>query len=358
MSLMPITAAALHPALPGMRVAAPARLHLGFLDPDASLGRRWGSLGLCVEGFETVVELRPAAHERFSARAGVPLAELDRAAELLVRLRQHWPATAATPLHLHLERALPPHAGFGSGTQLALATGRAFALLFGLPAAETATAPLAQVLGRGLRSGIGIAAFDQGGLLLDGGPSAASPPSTGDGSAGAAGRSRIAPLLARLALPAGWRVVLALDPGTQGLSGSAERQALQTLAPFPQAGAAAICHETLMRVLPGAASADFPVFAQGLNHIQALLGEHFAPAQPDGAYTSAAVGRLMRWLGEHRQAAVGQSSWGPTGFAFFASEADAAAALDAARGTGQLDPRLALHTVAARNDGARVAPLG
>lgn len=341
-----MNAAAQGPARSGVRVAAPGRLHLGFLDPDASLGRRWGSLGLCVEGFETVVELRCAEAARFSAAAGVPLAELDRAAEHLAQLRQHWPA-AATPLHLHLARALPAHAGFGSGTQLALTIGRAFARLFALPPAETATVQLAQVLGRGMRSGIGIAAFDQGGLLLDGGPA------PHDSS----GQRNIAPLLARLALPAGWRIVLALDPTAQGLSGSAERHALQTLPPFGQAGAADMCHQTLMRVLPGAASNDFALFAQGLNHLQALLGAHFAPAQADGAYTSPAVGQLMRWLGEHRQAAVGQSSWGPTGFAFFACEADAVAACDAARAAGQLDPRLALHVVAARNDGAHITAL-
>lgn len=331
---------------PGVRVAAPARLHLGFLDPDATLGRRWGSLGLCVEGFETVVALRLAEADHLSAAAGVPSGELDRAAAHLDRLRQHWPATRRQALALHLAQTLPPHAGFGSGTQLALAMGRAYAELMGLPTDETRTPQLAQALSRGLRSGIGIAAFDQGGLLLDGGPS------------DAADHHRIAPLLARLALPGEWRIVLALDPQQAGLSGHAERQALQTLPPFPQADAAAICHETLMRVLPGAATDDFAAFAAGLNRIQALLGEHFAPAQPDGAYTSPAVGRLMRWLALHHQAAVGQSSWGPTGFAFFASAAAAEAACTAAREAGQTDTRLALHVVSARNEGARVARLG
>lgn len=344
---MPLTMNAAHPlpVLAGVRVTAPARLHLGFLDPDGSLGRRWGGLGLCVEGFETVVELRPATTDRLSAAATVPAAELDRAGAHLARLRQAWPALAATPLHLHLAQALPPHAGFGSGTQLALATGRAFATLLHVPEPQCSTAQLAQVLGRGLRSGIGIAAFDQGGLLLDGGPSER------------ADHTRIAPLLARLALPPTWCVLLVLDPSTQGLSGAAERQALQALPPFPQAQAAAICHETLMRVLPGVASDDFPAFARGLNRIQALLGEHFAPAQPDGAYTSAAVGRLLRWLGEHAQAAVGQSSWGPTGFAFFANAAEARLACERARTAGRLDPVLALHPVAARNTGARITVL-
>lgn len=338
-------AALLDTAPAGVRVAAPARLHLGFLDPDGTLGRRWGSLGLSVEGLETVVELTPASADRLTAAADVPPAELDRAGAHLARLRHHWPATATTPLHLHLARALPPHAGFGSGTQLALAVGRAFATLFSLPAEEATTLRLARALGRGLRSGIGIAAFDQGGLLVDGGPSDRTD------------HARIAPLLARLTMPSEWCVLLALDPTANGLSGEAERQALRTLPPFTEAQAAAVCHETLMRVLPGVACNDFQTFALGLNRIQSLLGEHFAPAQADGVYTSAAVGRLLRWLGQHHGAAVGQSSWGPTGFAFFGHEQEAQAACAAARSAGQISSTLQLLYVSARAEGARVTPL-
>lgn len=34
-------------------VRAPGRLHLGFLDPSATLGRAFGNLGLVIDGFET-----------------------------------------------------------------------------------------------------------------------------------------------------------------------------------------------------------------------------------------------------------------------------------------------------------------
>jgi len=41
-------------------VTAPARLHLGFLDMHGGLGRRFGSLGLTIEGFATRVRVEPA----------------------------------------------------------------------------------------------------------------------------------------------------------------------------------------------------------------------------------------------------------------------------------------------------------
>lgn len=320
---------------PCVTVRAPGRLHLGFLDPAASLGRRFGSLGLVIGGFETVAQLSPARRDVITAAAGTAACEIGRAAEHLATLRRHTGQTQA--LRLHLARTLPVHAGFGSGTQLALAIGRAFAEVHGL---GVDTAQIARWLGRGARSGVGIAGFDRGGLLLDGGP--------GDGGAAA-------PLLARLSLPARWRAVVVLDPRRTGLSGREEKQAIASLPPFPRDAAAEICHRIVMQILPGAAGDDFAGFAAGLSRMQKLLGNHFAPAQGGSAYTSAAVGRLLQWMASAATAAIGQSSWGPTGFAILPSAAEADALVSAARAAGEIDPGLELHIVQASNAGATVS---
>jgi predicted sugar kinase len=108
-----------------------------------------------------------------------------------------------------------------------------------------------------------------------------------------------------------------------------------------------------MRVLPGAASAEFAPFAAGVTHIQRLLGAHFAPGQGGHAFTSAAVGRVMDWIGAHEPlAALGQSSWGPTGFAILPSLARAEALAGALQGAGVVGPSLRLRIVAGRNSGA------
>lgn len=324
-----------------VRVGAPGRLHLGFLDPAGSLGRAFGSLGLVIDGFTTEVELTAAAaFDCMAADTPAAQAELDRAADFLQLLRQR--SGCHAPLSLRLLQVLPPHAGFGSGTQLACAVGRAFAQWHGL---DLNTATLAQWLGRGLRSGVGIAGFDAGGLLLDGGPGTDGLP---------------APLLSRLAFPEAWRIVVVQDPSHRGLSGSAEKKALAALPPLPKASAAEICHQVLMRILPGAASAEFAPFAAGIQRMQQLLGEHFAPAQ-GGAFTSAAVGRLMQWIADAGRdaqaeppAAIGQSSWGPTGFAILPSQARAEALVEAVQAAGQLDARLKLRIVSGRNHAAMV----
>ena len=323
-------------AIRTVSVSAPGRLHLGFLDPSGSLGRAFGSLGVVIDGFTTELELSASSSDHLAADTPAAEAELGRAAVHLSALRQR--SGCHAPLALRLCQVLPPHAGFGSGTQLATAIGRAFAEWHGL---DASTATLAHWLGRGLRSGIGIAGFDAGGLLLDGGPGADGLP---------------APLLSRIPFPEDWRIIVVQDPGHRGLSGGAEKSAIAALPPLPQTVAADICHQVLMRVLPGAASEEFARFAAGINRMQQLLGEHFAPAQ-GGVFTSLAVARLMQWFADASRAngaAIGQSSWGPTGFAIVQSETRAQLLVDAARAGGHVDPALEIRIVTGRNRGAVV----
>lgn len=321
----------------GVVVRAPGRLHLGFLDPSGTLGRRFGSVGVMIDGFETVVGLSAAAQDEWRAVGADAQGEIARVRAFVQRLREQ--TGRHQPLCLQLSDVLPPHSGFGSGTQLALAVGRAFAQWQGL---SLPTTTLARWLGRGLRSGIGVAGFDAGGLLVDGGP----------GPQGEA-----APVIARLALPAEWRVVVVRDEGRRGLSGASEKQAIAALRPLPAEQAAEICHQVLMRVLPGAAGGDFDAFAAGLDRMQQLLGEHFKPAQGGSAWSSPAVERLMGWWRERGERALGQSSWGPTGFAFVPSAAHGAQLVREAQAAGAVASGLRCSLVAVRNDGARVERL-
>lgn len=328
--------------LAAVTLRAPGRLHLGFLDPAGSLGRRFGSLGLVVDGYETELELSASHTGEVTANGHAEKGEVARAAEVLHLLQRR--SGCHAPLQLKLHRVLPRHAGFGSGTQLALAIGRAFAQWHRL---DVSTPTLAHWLGRGVRSGIGVAGFDQGGLLVDGGPRADGGP---------------APVLSRIPLPAEWRVVVVQDNAHEGLSGADERHALATLSPLPRALAADICHQVLMRVLPGAADAEFAPFAAGITRIQQVLGEHFAAAQGGAAFTSPAVGRLIGWIGGAGRAlqagepaaATGQSSWGPTAFAILPTQAQAEAVVEAARAANVVAPRLSVRIVSGRNTGASV----
>lgn len=279
------------------RIAAPARLHLGFLDPAAALGRRFGSIGLGITGLDTVVQAEPAA----SLCTDGPQAARARA--FAERVLAHYDLGAG--LALTVESAPPTHAGLGSGTQLALAVGAATLAAHGRSASA---AELAALLGRGRRSGIGLNLFEHGGLVVD----------AGQGQDGG-----VPPLVSRLDFPENWRIVLVLDAREEGLSGGAERDAFRTLPPLGRDTAAHLCHLTLMGLLPAVAERDFGAFCTHVAEVQGIVGDHFAPAQ-SGRYTSARVGAALglatRSLG---LAGPGQSSWGPTGFAFAPDETTA-----------------------------------
>src|SRR5690606_24744019 len=104
-------------------VQAPARLHMGFLDLNGGMGRRFGSLGVALDAFRTRVAIAPS-HD-FNATGPDAARALRYARALCARL-------ALPPVAIRVEAAIPPHVGLGSGTQLALAIGVGLARLHGL----------------------------------------------------------------------------------------------------------------------------------------------------------------------------------------------------------------------------------
>lgn len=307
---------------PMVTVEAPARLHLGFLDLGGDLGRRFVSLGLTLEHFAIRIGIERADEDRcegfFEARAATALA----------RLREVWDVP---PVRVAVEAAIPEHAGLGSGTQLDLAVGVGVARLLGRP---TDARGIGALLTRGARSGIGVAAFEAGGFILDGGKAAG---------------GAVPPLLCRLPFPAAWRVILVLDGVRRGLSGEAERAAFRELPAVPPELCARLCRLAVVKLLPAVAEADLAVAGDALGEIQRTLGDHFAPAQ-GGRYTSPEVAEALGWLEAQGIAGVGQTSWGPTGFALVtAAEGAGVQAELAAR-----HPELGIELVEGRNRGAEV----
>ena len=261
---------------------------MGFVDLHGGAGRRYGSLGLALEGPFTRLRLRPDAEVVAEGQ------DSARAARYAAVLAERFGLPGG--VRIDVDEAIPPHAGLGSGTQLALAVGAGMAKLFDL---DVRTVDLAAALDRGTRSGLGIGLFDHGGFVVDGG-------SAGDGVP--------PPVIARQPFPPEWRLLLVFDRGRQGPDGEAEIEKFAALLEFAEADAAELCRLVLMCALPGVVQADLDAFGEAVGRIQARVGDHFASVQ-GGRFASPGVSRVLEWLGSHRLHAVGQSSWGPTGFA-------------------------------------------
>jgi beta-ribofuranosylaminobenzene 5'-phosphate synthase len=302
-----------------VRVEAPARLHLGMLDASGEGPRRFGGLGVAVT--------RPAAIVEASAAGELSVdgPDSERARAVAERV------LGGRGARVRVVEAIPPHAGLGSGTKLALAVTAALCALHG----ETPEpAAMARMAGRGARSAVGLWTFALGGLVVEGGRRH--------------GSEDPAPLLVRHAMPEEWRCVLAIPAAEPGRSGSAEVAAFAELRPDPERSAR-MAQLVLTGLLPALVERDLAEFGAALTELQRLVGESFAPVQGGTFHPRAAplVDALLR-LGA---AGAGQSSWGPAVYGIVGSEAEAreiADRLDADR----------VEVVRFDNAGARVEEIG
>jgi beta-RFAP synthase len=278
-------------------VAVPARLHLGFLDLDGGLGRRFGSIGVAISDLATRIAIERAATTEIIGL------ESDRVARYLESMRRE--LGLAGGHRVEIIAAVPAHAGLGSGTQLALAVAAAVRRLHGLPLDVAGDAIR---LDRGARSGAGVGLFHHGGLVVDGGRGPAMRP---------------APVIARMPIPEPWGIVLVLDPSHQGKHGAAESAAFESLPAFSAALAAQLCRLVVMKALPSLAEQDLAGFGSAITELQARLGDYYAPAQGGSRFMSPEVGAVIEALAHAGATGLGQSSWGPTAFCFASSRAEA-----------------------------------
>lgn len=268
-------------------VIAPARLHMGFIDLSGSLERHFGSIGVALNEINTRLTLSYAEQLTLSGlpseRAFLCLQQLCHALNI------------PDKLHLELSSVIPEHVGLGSGTQMAIAVGTALSAFYDL---RLSVRDIAQMTERGARSGIGVATFEQGGLVVDGGR----------------GKHTLTPpVISRMTVPDDWRFILVFDRRGQGLHGKQEIQAFKELPPFPQQEAARLCYLLMMQGLPALAEGDIQLFGDAITQLQTSVGEHFASAQ-GGVFTSQEVASVMQFLQQQGAVAIGQTSWGPTGF--------------------------------------------
>jgi beta-RFAP synthase len=308
-------------------VQAPARLHLGFLDLNGGLGRRFGSIGLAINGPKTSITISAAPQMRVTGpereRVGSHVETMRRALRI------------ADAYDVKINEVVPAHAGLGSGTQLALAVAAAFRRLHGLP---LDVARDAVRLGRGARSGVGVGVFEHGGLVVDGGR----------------GLTRTtAPIVSRMPFPEPWRILLVLDRHRQGVHGLAERESFNMLAPFSDSDAGHLCRLVLMQALPALVECDIAAFGSAIKDIQGCMGDYFAPLQGGSRFCSPDVAGALDLLEREGAIGIGQSSWGPTGFAF-APSAEAAERLLSYARRDERCRDLDLHSYSGLNRGADI----
>ncbi|WP_254863412.1 beta-ribofuranosylaminobenzene 5'-phosphate synthase family protein [Halovivax gelatinilyticus] len=273
-------------------VSAGARLHVGFQNLSLAHDRLYGGIGIGLDEPRVRVEARRA--EAVSAPDDVTRRYAKRAMSVL-----SVPGVAVEAVD-----PLPRHVGLGSGTQLALAIYVATARAYELEPTVRAHAP---DLGRGGRSGVGVATFESGGFVVDGGhPSTrftTAPPEPGEWE--------VPPTISQLPLPDSWRFLVILPDADPGRSGEGEDASIRTVVEDAEPAIADdIAGVLTRRLLPAAANGRLDAFGEAIERIGRLNGRWYADVQ-GGVYRPPA-GRLVDALESVPVlSGLGQSSWGP-----------------------------------------------
>jgi beta-ribofuranosylaminobenzene 5'-phosphate synthase len=279
-----------------VRVSAGARLHFGFQNLSLAHERLYGGVGVAL------AEPRVTVAARTAARVDC---DDDLAREYATRAcnRLDAPGAAVT-----VEERLPRHVGLGSGTQLALAVLAAVARAHDRDPRVRERAP---ALGRGGRSGVGVAAFEDGGFVVDAGH----PTEQFTTDRPADGEWAVPPVVARHALPDDWRFVLALPEAPDGRSGDDEDASMRTVVENADPGVAdEVAGVVTRRLLPAATVGRLDAFGDALTEFGRLNGIWYTEEQ-GGVYRPPAGDLVERLRGDPAIAGVGQSSWGPAVYA-------------------------------------------
>ena len=287
-------------------VTTPSRVHFALVDLNGGLGRIDAGIGLSLShpGFKISAQR--------SDRVEITGAEwaIRRAEEVLKLLGDSCPAGNT---RIDIQESVPPHSGLGSGTQLSLGIATAVCRLHGL---SLSPREIALAVGRGGTSGIGVAAFDQGGFILDGGHSFSNdemgtpkPEKTSFLPSSASRGVSPPPVLIRYDFP-DWDVLITI-PNCKHISGKEEVNLFQSRCPLPLSEVQTLSHIILMKLLPALVLTDIRAFGEAIDQIQGVAWKKVEVQEQDPV-----VRETMSFLRQNGGHGVGLSSWGPAIFCF------------------------------------------
>ncbi|SEH64497.1 beta-ribofuranosylaminobenzene 5'-phosphate synthase [Halopenitus malekzadehii] len=347
--------------MPRVSVAAGARLHFGFQNLSLAHERLYGALGVGIDDPAVEVIAEPAedvsvemdghgAEPRSHGVADAPTPDTPTP-DALADIRRY--ASDACSLldvpgvSIDVRTTIPRHVGLGSGTQLALATVAAVARSYD---GEPAVRDHAPRLGRGGRSGVGVAAFEDGGFVLDVGH----PTSRFTTHRPETGEWTVPAVAARHPIPDDWRFLLVLPDAEPGRNGDDEDRSIRAAVERADPDVAdRIAGIVTRRVLPAIVEGRVDAFGEAVADVGRLNGAWYADEQ--GGVYRPPVGGIVASLSDAPAIyGAGQSSWGPAVYGVTdATHAAAAleageAALEAAGVDGTV------RIVAGRNQGARI----
>ena len=292
-----------------MIIKTPSRLHVTLIDLNGAYDRIDGGVGITLEKPNLMLEAKPQGSDitvifNEPGKLGSELVDdytlkVTNAAQKMIKFLD-----INEGFTFQIGTTYPSHSGLGSGTQLSLAAGKLISLMNDF---ELSNPEIAKIVGRGGTSGIGTAAFDKGGFIVDGGHNTDEKPGFLPSSASPASPP---PIIARYEFPTDWKIVLVIPNVEQGASGSKEVNIFQSYCPIPVEEVEKLSHVLLMKLMPAVVEADLDSFGSAINIIQDVGFKKI-----EHSLQNPCIKKIMDKLRSAGAAGVGMSSFGPTLYA-------------------------------------------
>jgi len=276
-------------------VGAPSRLHFTLIDLNGAVGRVDGGIGVALERPRTIIAVTANGK---SAIRGLRKRIVKASWERFLKLYDLKGGASINTLS-----SIPQHVGLGSHTQLALAVARALGELYNV---KSDVRKLAEVMGRGGTSGVGVAAFEKGGFILDGGHRFGGRGMKQHFSSSHFSKSPPAPRLIRYSLPRDWFFVVAMPKVERRIHGAEEAKIFGGHCPIPNTQVEKLSRLILLKVLPSVVERDIASLGSALTEIQ---GVGFKRIEVELQHP--VVKLLMRHMLNNGAYGAGMSSFGP-----------------------------------------------
>lgn len=288
-------------------VQASARLHMGFYN-FLSDGVAYGGLGAAIEYPSVVVKVYRHSGEGVKVfnRSTV---EVQDCVESVVKV------LSLSGVSIEILSAVPRHVGLGSTTQTTLAIAYATSKLLGL---NYKVKELAVKLCRGMDSGIGVAAFEVGGFIVDSGRR------VGEGGRVLcpASVSDLPQPVFRAPIPRSWSFAVVIPKKRRGLDEVSERRAMDAPQQVSKDVQLELYKLVFLYMIPALLRRDIETFGKALTKLQFTVGEYFSKYQ-GGVFCCEEAEEAVKAMLKHGAKGVGQSSWGSTVYGLVEGQATA-----------------------------------
>ncbi|WP_048057911.1 beta-ribofuranosylaminobenzene 5'-phosphate synthase [Methanothermococcus okinawensis] len=248
------------------KIISPSRIHMGLIDLNGSIGRVDGGIGITLNNPNFIIEGKESSDieiefDKNITDKNITNNEIEkRIYDISKKVLEY---IGEKGIYLKIKSVIPQHSGLGSGTQMALSTGKLISLIY---QKELDSKTLSTITGRGGTSGIGVNAFEKGGFIVDGGHSFGKGKDKEDFRPSSASKNvRAPPVLFRHDF--NWDVVLTIPKG-ESIYGNKEVDIFKKYCPIPLNETQKICHLILMKMMPAIIENDISSFGEVVNKLQ------------------------------------------------------------------------------------------